>query len=87
MEKFTHWKMNDWLEIDLKTHNGGSYFITNTFTVILQVGTKNSTNISWIAGKQNNSRKKGGKQEWNREDVQATQTNFSCFFIQKGNNF
>lgn len=62
-----------------------SHHITNTFTVIVQVRTKNSTIISWIPGKPKKSRKKGSKQEY-REDVQAIQTNFSCFnFINKGN--
>lgn len=45
--------------------------------------TKNSTIISWIPGKPNNSRKKGSKQK-NTEKVEAAQTNFSCFnFIKK----
>lgn len=56
--------MNDWLEIDLKTHNGGSHLITNTFAVAVQVRTKNSTIISWIPGKSKNSREKGSKQEY-----------------------
>lgn len=79
--------MNDRLKIDLKAHNGGSHLITNTFTVTVQVRRKNSTIISWMPGKPKKSRKKGSKQEYT-EDVQAAQTNFSCFnFISKESYF